>query len=72
MSRPALSVPDPTPDAEHNYIPAMFAWLARNPPPPGLKRADMQTLHDDWCGIWRGRRCHCRPTFRWAVDPGRN
>ncbi len=64
MSRSATSRPDPTPDAVHNYIPAMIAWIARTPRPPG-SLVEMETLHDDWCGVHFGHRCHCEPEFRW-------
>jgi hypothetical protein len=71
MSEPSTTMPDPTPDAGHNYVPAMLTWLARNPTPPG-RLAHVETLHDGWCGIWHGHRCHCEPTFRWKADPERN
>lgn len=45
MSKPTTcpSVADPTPDACHNYIPAMIAWVARNPPTPG-RLTEVETL----------------------------
>ena len=69
MSTSATTVPDPTPDAGHNYIPAMLAWAARQSLTPG-HMVHMETLHDDWCGIWHGHRCHCEPTFRLRDDAG--
>jgi hypothetical protein len=59
---------DPTPDAPHNYVAALLAWVARNPPPPA-RLTHMETLHDDWCGVFDGRRCHCQPEFRYVEAP---
>jgi hypothetical protein len=27
-----------------------------------------EVLHDDWCGIFSGRRCHCNPVLRWRNE----
>ncbi len=68
MSTSATTHPDPTPDAGHNYLPAMIAWAARQQLTPG-RLVHMETMHDDWCGIFHGRRCHCEPEFRLVEDP---
>lgn len=68
MSKSATtSRPDPTPGAPHNYLRALPRWVAANPPAPG-RLTEVETLHDDWCGIFHGHRCHCEPAFRWRQD----
>jgi len=41
---------------------------------PGMHHIDV--AHDDWCAIWRGRACDCRPDVkvrkrRWTGSPPR-
>ncbi len=63
----ATSHPDTTPDAGHNYPPALVRWVRRNPPEPG-RLNHLEVMHDAWCGIHHGHRCHCQPEFRWRDE----
>jgi hypothetical protein len=51
----------------HNYGAALERFLADNPPTPG-RLMRVETLHDDWCGIFKGGPCNCEPTVRLAAS----
>jgi uncharacterized protein YjbI with pentapeptide repeats len=59
--------------SEHNYV----AKLARLQEQGGLNLTagvhDMAVYHDDWCGIYQGKRCNCDPDIKvttlWTVQP---
>jgi hypothetical protein len=50
--------------SEHNYV----AKLARLQEQGGLNLTpgvhDMAVCHDDWCGIYEGKRCNCDPDIK--------
>lgn len=72
MSKPTTCPPvaDPTPGAPHNNLAALPRWVAVNPTTSG-RLSHLEVMHDPWCGIHHGHRCHCEPEFRWAEGPAR-
>jgi hypothetical protein len=56
---------------EHNYhaklMPLMEAMLAQGVP-PGV--SSIRVAHDDWCGIYQGKRCNCDPevSLEWTLE----
>jgi hypothetical protein len=59
---------------EHNYLQVLRDFAAENRLPPG-SMTEVETLHDDWCGIFQGKRCDCNPVVRRAeadLNPLRN
>ncbi len=52
----------------HNYGGAVEFFLRDNPPVPGVL-TEVVTVHDDWCGIYKGGRCNCDPDVRLAEPP---
>ncbi len=60
---------------QHNYvIKLMKLYQQGKVPTVGLN--EMAVYHDDWCGIYQGRRCNCDPDIKFRPfprhDPRRN
>ena len=54
---------------EHNYIVKLKRLEAEGKTPQsGLYYTDIR--HDDWCGIFRGRRCNCDPDIGFVKVAG--
>ena len=51
---------DPT---KHNYMKELLALQAQGKLSPG-RLSEVDVLHDDWCGIYAGGYCNCRPEIR--------
>ena len=49
---------------QHNYIRKLhYLWrIGALPRTVGLHMLDV--AHDDWCGIFEGKRCNCDPDVR--------
>jgi hypothetical protein len=50
--------------ADHNYLRKLrFMWrTGAVPRSAGLHQVSVS--HDDWCGVFQGKRCHCDPDIR--------
>ncbi len=64
---------DPT---THNYIRKISALRRQGKLPMAFGLNLLDIYHDDWCGIYQGRRCDCDPDIRLRqhphLDPNRN
>jgi hypothetical protein len=56
----------------HNYVRKLLYLRRLGLIPNGVHIGDI--YHDDWCGIWDGKRCNCNPDIRLTPvpDPRRN
>ena len=48
---------------QHNYLKKIRQYAAKHKIPAGSIQ-DLVVEHDDWCGIYRNRRCNCDPNVR--------
>jgi hypothetical protein len=59
----------------HNYMKKLVE-LYKQGKLPTRGVSDIYFFHDDWCGIYRGRRCNCEPNIeirpRRMLDVRRN
>jgi hypothetical protein len=54
---------------KHNYWKKLMALHAQGKLPLG-RLSDVDVLHDDWCAIYVGGYCNCRPEIRIRTQRG--
>ena len=62
-----------TPPPQHNYLKKLLRLQAQGALPLTAGVHDVAIAHDDWCGIYRGKHCHCDPDITlktlWQTRP---
>ena len=48
---------------KHNFMKKLLALQAEGKL-PAARLSEVDVLHDDWCGIYAGGYCNCRPQIR--------
>jgi hypothetical protein len=65
----------PKPAPQHNYVRKIeYLWRTGAIPREGGLHL-LTVWHDDWCGVYQGKRCNCNPDIRLAwsqLDAARN
>lgn len=57
-----------------NYVEKVERLNAESRRRPGQLR-EVFVMHDDWCGVFKGKPCHCDPVVKYREDvesPDRN
>jgi hypothetical protein len=49
---------------EHNYLIKIRQMWDTGALPREAGYHQLTVSHDDWCGIFRGQRCHCEPDIQ--------
>lgn len=58
MAKRATKLPD------HNYLRKLRYLMRVGALPSDVGMHQLTVYHDDWCGIYQGKRCHCDPIIR--------
>jgi hypothetical protein len=57
----------------HNYLKKLLRLQAQGGLPVGVGLHQLDIYHDDWCHIYKGKRCNCDPDLRlktvWTPQP---
>jgi hypothetical protein len=58
---------------EHNYLKKLARLQAQGALPVSVGLHQLDICHDDWCHIYKGKRCNCDPDLRlktaWTPQP---
>ncbi len=46
---------------KHNYEKVIGKLIKSGVLPSGAGVTDVYILHDEWCGIYKSKRCNCKP-----------
>ena len=58
---------------EHNHVKKLQRLIAQGQiPTEACTVSQVDVKHDPWCGIFKGKRCHCDPEIRvvWRLEAG--
>ena len=48
---------------EHNYVKKVMEFARTHNIPKG-RLSEIAVIHDDWCGVFKGKRCNCDPDVK--------